>query len=163
MKLQNDARPDAGTSEIALPYAFCAPGRRHFQRARVLLIFLTIGAMLGLLIIVASHPAFSQGVQLVKVDVQVVADGYRVSKLTGHFVVNDKNQNIGKIDDFVIGRDEGHALFTILQVGGFLGLGSHLVAVPYDSLMIDQSGKKIELPGATKAQLEKLTQFRYGR
>jgi hypothetical protein len=162
MKLQNDARPDAGTTEIALPYALRAPGRRHFHRPRGLLIFLTIGGMLGLLIIVASHPAFSQGVQLVKVDVQVVADGYRVSGLTGHLVVNDTNQNIGKIDDFVIGRDAGHPLFAILQVGGFLGLGSHLVAVPYDSLMIDQSGKKIELPGASKAQLEKLTQFRYG-
>ena len=162
MKLQNDARPDAGTTEIAFPSALRAPGRCHFHRARGLLIFLTIGAAFGLPIMLVSHPAVSQGVQLVKVDVQVVANGYRVSKLTGRSVVNDKNQNIGRIDDFVIGRDEDHPLFTILQVGGFLGLGSHLVAVPYDSLMIDPSGKKIELPNASKAQLEKLTQFQYG-
>ena len=108
---------------------------------------------------VAAYPAFSQGVQLVKVDVQVVANGYRVSKLTGQAVVNDKNERIGKIDDFVIGHDEGHSLFTVLEVGGFLGIGSRLVAVPYDSLTIDQKGNKIEkiaLPGASKDQLEKL-------
>jgi hypothetical protein len=49
--------------------------------------------------------------------------------------------------------------------GGFLGIGSRLVAVPYDSLTIDQKGSKIEkiaLPGASKDQLEKLTEFRYG-
>jgi sporulation protein YlmC with PRC-barrel domain len=94
--------------------------------------------------------------------VQVVANGYRVSKLTGHAVVNDKNETIGKIDDFIIGREEGHSLFTVLQVGGFLGVGSRLVAVPYDSLVIDQNGNKIELPGASKDQIEKLAQFRYG-
>jgi sporulation protein YlmC with PRC-barrel domain len=117
----------------------------------------------ALLILAAPHPVFSQGVQLVKVDVQVVANGYRVSKLTGHTVVNDKDERIGKIDDFVIGHDEGHSLFTVLQVGGFLGIGSHLVAVPYDSLTIDQTGSKIELPGASKDQIKQFAEFQYGR
>ena len=35
-------------------------------------------------------------------------------------------------------------MFTILEVGGFLGIGSRLVAVPYDSPVIDQSGNKID-------------------
>jgi hypothetical protein len=57
---------------------------------------------------------------------------------------------------------EGHSLFTVLEVGGFLGIGSRLVAVPYDSLTIDESGNKIELPGASKDQLKQLAEFRYG-
>jgi sporulation protein YlmC with PRC-barrel domain len=137
----------------------------HYQRTRGLLPFVSIGLVLGLLSVAAPHPAFSQTVQLVKVDAQVVANGYRVSKLTGQVVVNDKNERIGEIDDFVIGHDEGHSLFTVLEVGGFLGIGSRRVAVPYDSLTIDQKGSKIEkiaLPGASKDQLEKLTEFRYG-
>jgi PRC-barrel domain len=73
-----------------------------------------------------------------------------------------QNERIGKIDDFVIGHDEGHSLFTVLEVGGFLGIGSRLVAVPYDSLTIDESGNKIELPGASKDQLKQLAEFRYG-
>jgi sporulation protein YlmC with PRC-barrel domain len=137
--------------------------QHHSKHARGLLGCITVGTVFALLILAAPHPVFSQGVQLVKVDVQVVANGYRVSKLTGHTVVNDKDERIGKIDDFVIGHDEGHTLFTVLQVGGFLGIGSHLVAVPYDSLTIDQTGSKIELPGASKDQIKQLAEFQYGR
>jgi sporulation protein YlmC with PRC-barrel domain len=118
--------------------------------------------VIGLFIELGQNSGFSQGIHLVKVDVQVVANGYRMSKLTGQTVVNDKNEKIGKIDDFVVGRDEGHTLFTILQVGGFLGIGSHLVAVPYDSLTINENGNKIELVGASKDQLKQLDQFQYG-
>jgi len=48
-----------------------------------------------------------------------------------------------------------------LQVGGFLGVGGHLVAVPYDNLVIDDSGQKITLPAASKDELKKLSQFNY--
>jgi sporulation protein YlmC with PRC-barrel domain len=116
--------------------------------------------LLGFLL-VAHGPrlAHSQGVQLVKVDVAVVARGIRVSKLTGHSVVNDKNENIGRIDDLVIAQD--HSLFTVLQIGGFLGLGSHYVAVPFDSLKVDENVSKVELPGASRDELKKLTEFNY--
>jgi sporulation protein YlmC with PRC-barrel domain len=131
------------------------------RHMRALLTLLIAGPVLGVLIVAGPRPVHSQGVQLVQVNVQVVADGYRASKLTGHTVVNEKNERIGKIDDIVIGRDEGHSLFSVLEVGGFLGIGSRLVAVPFDSLVIDQNASKIELPGASKDQLEKLTQFQY--
>jgi sporulation protein YlmC with PRC-barrel domain len=125
-------------------------------------IYLLAGAGLSLLVSAAPFAAFAQDVQLVHVDIQTVAQGYRVSKLTGRAVVNDKNETIGKIDDVVIGHGEGCSLFAVLQIGGFLGLGSRLVAIPYESLKIDQNGDKIELPGASKRQLEALAQFRYG-
>jgi sporulation protein YlmC with PRC-barrel domain len=139
---------------------------QRFRRGCRLAIFSTTGVVLGFLAVTAVlHPGLSQGVQLVKVDIEVVEHGYRVSKLSGHAVVNDKNERIGKIDDFVIGQDEGHPVFTVLEIGGFLGIGSHLVAVPYDSLVIDHSGNKIDkiaLPGASKEELQKLAEFRYG-
>jgi len=47
--------------------------------------------------------------------------------------------------------------FAILQIGGFLGLGGRLVAVPYDSLKIDDTGERIEMPDASKEELSKLT------
>jgi sporulation protein YlmC with PRC-barrel domain len=125
-----------------------------------LLTFFMVGAMLSLLLVAnGPRPAHSQGVQLVKVDVSVVARGLRVSKLTGHAVVNDKNENIGKIDDIVIAQD--HSLFTVLQVGGFLGIGSRFVAVPFNNLKIDENVGKIELPGASLDELKKLTEFKY--
>jgi sporulation protein YlmC with PRC-barrel domain len=125
-----------------------------------LLTFFMVGAMLSSLLVAnGPRPAHSQGVQLVKVDVSVVAKGLRVSKLTGHTVVNDKNENIGKIEDIVIAQD--HSLFTVLQVGGFLGIGSRFVAVPFDDLKVDENVSKIELPGASRDELKKLTEFKY--
>jgi sporulation protein YlmC with PRC-barrel domain len=113
-------------------------------------------------IVLAPSSALSQSVQLVKVDVSVVGKGLRTSKLLGQSVVNDKGERVGSLDDIVVGDD--HSLYAVLQVGGFLGLGSHRVAVPYDSLKIDQQdGKvqKVELPGASADQLKKLAEFRY--
>ena len=96
-------------------------------------------------------------VALVVVDVKAVALGYRVSELTGKAVYNDAGEDIGKLDDFIINRDR--VLFVILSVGGFLGIGDRLVALPYSSLRI--KGDRIVLPGATKAALNKLPAFRY--
>jgi sporulation protein YlmC with PRC-barrel domain len=123
-------------------------------------VVLALLALLGLLFAMAStRPALSQGVQLVKVDVSVVGKGMRASKLIGERVVNDKNENVGKIDDIII--DNNNGMFAVLQVGGFLGLGSKLVAVPFDSLKIDEAGKKVTLPGASKDELKKLADFKY--
>jgi sporulation protein YlmC with PRC-barrel domain len=101
----------------------------------------------------------AQTVHLIEVDVKTVGMGYRVSQLTGKEVINDRGESIGKIDDFIIGRDK--VLFSILQVGGFLGLGSKLVAVPYTSLDLERRPDKIVLPGASKESLKNLPEFVY--
>jgi sporulation protein YlmC with PRC-barrel domain len=130
------------------------------RRQEIARIAITLLAMLGLLFIVASSkPTLSQGVQLVKVDVSLVGKGYRASKLIGTTVINDKNERVGKIDDIII--DQNNVMFAVLQVGGFLGVGSRLVAIPYDSLKVAEDGKKIELPGASKDELKKLAEFKY--
>ena len=121
---------------------------------------LTIGAFATSVLVAAnSGSAFSQEVNLVKVDVSVVDKGIRTSKLIGRAVVNDSGEKIGTIDDVIVSRSND--LFAVLQVGGFLGIGSRLVAIPYNSLKFDDGGKKIELPGASKQQLKELTEFRY--
>jgi sporulation protein YlmC with PRC-barrel domain len=107
-----------------------------------------------------TSPALPQaGVALVKVDLSVVGQGYRMSKLLGSTVINDKSEKIGTLDDMI--SDKKQLNFAILQVGGFLGLGGRLVAVPYDSLVIDDKGQKITLPGASKEALKNLTEFHY--
>ena len=105
------------------------------------------------------RPVLSQAVELVIVDVKSVAKGYRTSKLTGRDVVNDQDQEIGTIDDFIVDKDK--VMFAILEVGGFLGVGGHLVAVPFTSLKLDDMGRKIVLPDASKDKLEKLPVFEY--
>jgi sporulation protein YlmC with PRC-barrel domain len=116
----------------------------------------------ALAIFLATGPVLPQaGVSLVKVDLAVVGQGYRMSKLIGSNVINDKNEKIGTVDDVVADKDKKRLSFAVLSVGGFLGLGKRLVAVPYDSLVIDDAGEKITLPGATKDELKKLSEFNY--
>jgi sporulation protein YlmC with PRC-barrel domain len=128
-----------------------------FLRATVVVLALALPPVAA-----APSPALAQAVQLVKVDVAVVGKGLRASKLIGQSVVNDKNEKVGSVDDIIVGSD--HSLFAVLQVGGFLGIGKKLVAVPYDSLKLDEKdGKvaKVELPGASSDQLKQLAEFRY--
>ena len=40
-------------------------------------------------------------------------------------------------------------------------MGENLIAVPYDSLTLNDTGDKISLPGATKEELQKLPKFQY--
>jgi PRC-barrel domain len=102
-------------------------------------------------------PARAQAVHLLAVDIAIVDEGYRASQLMGRAVDNEKNQKIGTLDDLVIAKDK--SLYGILQVGGFLGLGGYLVAVPYDSLNISDDGRKITLAGASKEALGKLPEY----
>ena len=119
-----------------------------------------IGSVLALALV--TGPALPQaGVALVKVDLSVVAKGYRMSKLIGTSVINDKNEKIGTLDDIVADQAKKQLSFAVLQVGGFLGLGGRLVVVPYESLVIDEHGQKITLPGASKDELKKLSEFNY--
>ncbi len=76
-----------------------------------------------------------------------VSTGYRASKVLGSSVVNEAGDTVGKIDEIIVGPD-GKAPFVVLSVGGFLGVGDKLVALPYEQMRTD--GKKIVLPGATK-------------
>ena len=91
---------------------------------------------------------------------KTVAAGYRASKVIGSSVVNDANQTIGKIDDLLITRD-GKDPYAVLSVGGFLGMGSRMVVIRYDSLKF--ADKKIVLPGGTKDGLKMLPAFEYSK
>lgn len=144
--------------------ALCAPRSRSRlvdrDRRQLTAIVAFLAAVPGLATFLMSpKAAVAQPVTLVNVDVAVVGKGYRASRLIGSNVVNDKNESIGKLDEIII--DKNNNLYAVLQVGGFLGLGSRLVAVPFNNLKIADDGKKIELPGASKDELNKLTEFKY--
>ncbi|SDB95125.1 PRC-barrel domain-containing protein [Paraburkholderia lycopersici] len=83
--------------------------------------------------------------------------GFRASKLVGSDVYDNSGSKIGAIDDIVLeSPDEG--AFAILSVGGFLGMGKHFVAVPFNDLRI--TSRQIVLQ-ADKAQLKAMPEFNY--
>ncbi|MBV8687571.1 MAG: PRC-barrel domain-containing protein [Alphaproteobacteria bacterium] len=96
-------------------------------------------------------------VTLVEVDVAIVAQAARASKLIGATVENDAEEKIGTIDDLMLVGDSVD--FAILSVGGFLALDSKLVAISFDDLQIDRDS--VVLPDASKEELKRLPEFRY--
>jgi len=58
---------------------------------------------------------------------------WRTSKMDGLKVYNDANENIGTINDLLMDKS-GNIKIAVIGVGGFLGMGEHLVAVPYEKL-----------------------------
>jgi len=126
---------------------------------RLLLVTAAVAAATAL-----AAPAFvlaqgtPQTVNLTKVDVIKVATGYRASKVIGASVVNEANDTVGKVDDIIIGQD-GKSPFVVLSVGGFLGMGTKLIVLPYEQLKAIEN--KIVLSGATKDALKDLPEFKY--
>ncbi|MGY0572196.1 PRC-barrel domain-containing protein [Bradyrhizobium sp. RDM12] len=58
---------------------------------------------------------------------------WRASKMAGLKIYNDANENIGSINDLLMDKS-GAVKIAVIGVGGFLGMGEHLVAVPYEKL-----------------------------
>jgi sporulation protein YlmC with PRC-barrel domain len=58
---------------------------------------------------------------------------WRASKVVGLSVYNDSNEKLGSINDLLMDKG-GNIKAVVLGVGGFLGMGEHLVAVPLDKV-----------------------------
>jgi PRC-barrel domain len=100
----------------------------------------------------------AQSITASRVDVVQVASGYRASKVIGSPVYNESRDAIGTIDDLIVSPKD-NVTYAILSVGGFLGLGTHLIAVPFARLQV--AGTQMRLPGATRDSLKALPEFRY--
>ena len=58
---------------------------------------------------------------------------WRATKLSGVNVYNNNNEKIGDVNELIVGRD-GKIEAVVIGVGGFLGMGEHLAAVPFDQV-----------------------------
>lgn len=81
-------------------------------------------------------------------------------KIMGKTVYNEKNEKVGEITDVVLASD-GKAAYFVIGAGGFLGMGSHDVAIPFDK--VTQSDDKMTLQGYTKDQLKALPQVKVAK
>jgi len=154
--------PMAPQARANRPMSDASPRQGHQLGITVMIkATLFVGAaavVIALLSVGARAQGTPQTVDLVKVDVTTLAAGYRASKMIGSSVVNDGDETIGKIDDLLVSAD-GKRPYAVLSIGGFLGMGSHLVVVPYESLKFVD--KKVALPGGTIGSLKMLPEFTY--
>jgi sporulation protein YlmC with PRC-barrel domain len=66
-------------------------------------------------------------------DTASLQGNWRASKLAGLSVYNDNNESVGAINDLLTDKT-GNIKAVVIGVGGFLGVGEHLVAVPFDKV-----------------------------
>jgi len=86
----------------------------------------------------------------------LLTSGYRATKLMNSDVYNDAGQKIGKIGDLVI-SPSGEVSVAVIDVGGFIGLAKHRVAIPVKQFT--EMHPKVVLPGANKEALKELPEF----
>lgn len=92
-------------------------------------------------------------------ETKAVAEGWSVRRqILGETLANDKGDKIGKVEDVIVGPD-GKLTFAIVDVGGFLGMGEHRVAVPVST--VKEGDRKAIIAGATKESLKALPTFKY--
>ena len=78
------------------------------------------------------------------------------SEIKGTTIANFQNQEIGDINELLIEPATGQVRFAVLSVGGFLGLGTTHVAVPWGAFQIRGERNRTKyLLDATKERLEK--------
>jgi sporulation protein YlmC with PRC-barrel domain len=93
----------------------------------------------------------------------------RVSQLIGITIYNDRNETIGEVDDIILAAPAGMVTGTtamqgpmaVIQVGGFLGMGGRLVAVPLSELQWSAERERIVMPNASKETLQGRPVFSY--
>jgi type IV secretory pathway VirB10-like protein len=86
----------------------------------------------------------------------------RSTKIVGLDVYNARNEKIGDINDLLFGND-GKVASAVIGVGGFLGMGEKLVAVPFADLTFSRDGDgnlRVTI-ASTKEALESAPDFKY--
>jgi hypothetical protein len=124
------------------------------------LIAATALATIAVLATPTLSPAQGAPQKITTVDVKSLGTGLRASKVIGSDVVNENKDSIGKIDDLLISND-AHNVFAVISVGGFLGIGSKLIAIRYEELRRASDTTGFILPGATKESLSALPEYTY--
>lgn len=80
------------------------------------------------------------------------------AKLKGKSVYNENDEKVGDVKDLVMSSD-GKVTHVVLGVGGFIGVGEHPVAIPFDE--INTTGDKLTLRGYTKEKLKEMPAYEY--
>lgn len=91
-------------------------------------------------------------------DKGMVPDGAvaRANAMIGTTVRNSAGDKIGTVDDLLMGNDS-KVNYAVLSVGGFLGIGDRLVAVPISDLQM--AADHMVMPSATKDSVSKMPKF----
>ncbi len=81
--------------------------------------------------------------------------------MIGANVYDANDEDVGNIDDVVLGED-GQVQYAVVDVGGFLGLGTHTVAIGFDEMTVMQNENMSDLRvyvDVTQESLESMPEY----
>jgi sporulation protein YlmC with PRC-barrel domain len=85
------------------------------------------------------------------------ADHVRASSMIGQDVYSPENKSIGKVADLVL-QEDGKTRAALIDVGGFLGVGSKRIAIPFADIKVtpdkDNPDKPLLNVAMTKDQIQ---------
>jgi sporulation protein YlmC with PRC-barrel domain/surface antigen len=82
----------------------------------------------------------------------------KASDIIGREVKNNQNEKLGKVDNLAIDLESGRVVGVLLSIGGMLGVGDHMVAVPPQAFRDDPARKVVYLD-ADKERLKAAPKF----
>ena len=120
-----------------------------------------VSILLGTSSVSLGQVAGSRQIGVAMAELREITTGWSVKRqILGQTIYNDKNENIGKVDDVIVAPDPAIS-YAIVGAGGFLGVGKHDVAVPVNQFKaVDRS---LVLAGASKDALMAMPAFEYAR
>ncbi len=85
----------------------------------------------------------------------------RATDFLGESVRNGKGEIVGSVDDLILSKSD-NVMYAILSVGGFLGVGDRLVAVPFENISVGVlEVEGLLLYDVSKDELKKRPAFSY--
>lgn len=110
---------------------------------------------------VAAQVAGSTTIGVPATEITTIAHGWSAKKqILDKPVYNEQNEKVGEVDDIIVAPDKSIS-YAIVGVGGFLGLGEHYVAIPFNQFKANDG--KYVLRGATKDALKAIPKFDYAK
>jgi sporulation protein YlmC with PRC-barrel domain len=88
---------------------------------------------------------------------------HRAEDIIGMDVKNQAGEDLGSVNDLVMGMRSGEMRYAALSIGGFLGIGDKLIAVPFQSLSVksdpDDADEKFIVVNIDEAKLKGVEGF----
>jgi ribosomal 30S subunit maturation factor RimM len=109
---------------------------------------------------VAAQVAGSTTIGVPATEITTLTKGWSAKKqILDKSVYNEQDEKVGEVNDIIVAPDKSIS-YAILSVGGFLGLGEHYVAIPFNQF---KAGDGKFMRGATKDALKAIPKFDYAK
>lgn len=82
----------------------------------------------------------------------------KTDQVIGVNVINNKHENLGKIEELVLDKYTGETAYAVLSFGGLLGVGDKYFAIPWKALSYEPNESSFVI-NQTKEHLSKAPGF----